>query len=314
MEDDYKNRGKNNRPNTFLANQRIALTTLALFALVSFFVYNIYVFSKWPPEQYSDPLVFNLTKSNVTWDVHYGTSPNCGELDCHVTSEYPQTQFERQQILPVREFPLKDWQKGTNVYYRAKITIPMESKADAKDSALILHIPMIWGDNYSLYINQELVDGGRGETIHLPIPKSVTQSETFMLAIRVTPGNSDYQGIANYGAVLIGEKSRLKNLQNLAERLRVTYYVWLLLPRLAFAVFFAWVFLAFSKNKENFYFLVYCSILSVKILLISDLGQEFIPAWVPKARSALVMDIFASLMLITFFLTYYRRQTRALRK
>ncbi len=310
IEADYAIRADSN-PKQPSFNYKIPLVLLALIAMGSFFAYNIYIFTKWPPAEYSDSLVYNLTKNNVTWDVHYGSSQTCGDMDCHLKSDHPSSAYERKQILPVQEFPLKDFKKGDHIYYRASITIPKEVKADKQLSPLVLHIPMLWGDHYELYINEASVDGGAGETVHVAIPEAALTKEVISISFKVSPGGSQYQGIANYGNLLIGSKERLKNLKLISERLRVTYYIWLFLPRLAFAMFFAIVYLAFSKNKENYYFLIYSLLLALQVLLFSDLGIGLTPTWLPRIWTGLFIDVVAYIILANFFITYYRRSNRA---
>ncbi len=80
---------------------------IVLFCILILAWTHITSFFESPTKIYADPNNYNLTKSGVEWDIHYGEPELCGKIECHLMDSYSSKNFTRQGVLPSREFPLK---------------------------------------------------------------------------------------------------------------------------------------------------------------------------------------------------------------
>ena len=113
------------------------VTTLIILFCVAFFYFNVDQILTWPPPVYKDPEVFNLTTTNIMWDVHFGRSPSCRGIDCHLTGLYPKEKYTRRATLPIREFPLVGYQNGDIIFYRT--SVDLTSFDLARHETLLFH-------------------------------------------------------------------------------------------------------------------------------------------------------------------------------
>lgn len=228
------------------------------------------------PDAYSDPEFYNLTRHRIMWDVYYGVSPLCGDLPCHITSDYPSSKFSKQMILPTHEMPLVGYQKGQLIYYRAKIELP--ERLIAQGDPLVFHSRYIFARNFRYYINEVLVDEGQSDSINLNIPRSLIPADRqIVISFAIDPGNNIYQGLANTYELLIGAKERLKDLAFFNREINTTYYLWFLLPKITFCLIFSLVFLFVSRTRSLFMFVLYAYTAAFDAFVLSGYAPMMLP-------------------------------------
>lgn len=136
------------------------LTNMFIGALLIFsvvpFIFSFTFLVDWPPAAYTDPTVWNLTKTEQKWDVFIGKSAECGELDCHLTSDLDSKEFSYSAAVPERKYVLEEYKSGDMVYYRTKLVFPDYIKR--QEGILVFHSIYVWAKNYKFYVNEKLVD------------------------------------------------------------------------------------------------------------------------------------------------------------
>lgn len=285
--------------------------TVAILAAILYFVsVRIGHYFNWPPNVYRDTRVLNLTAENVTWDVFYGTEEPCGQADCLFQSETSDLFFQKRMVLPAREFPLKDYKAGETVFYRAKIKLPAPLyQASQGDDPLVFHSLYIWAKSFDFFINGKLIASGGQELLNLSIPRTmISQSGEVVLGFRINPGDLPYQGIAHRGDLVIGSRSLLAPTAFFAEERRTVFYLWFLLPKIAFCLMFAMLYLAVAQRSEIFFFCLYGFLSAMDVFFSSGYGAEMVP-WVSGPHLELVSRVYASLALSRFVMDFFRRTT-----
>lgn len=290
------------------------IASLAILALILGLAYNhISHFLKWPPAAYTDPGVFNLTQKQIEWEVHYGEPELCGKVECHLLEGYASANFEKRQVLPVREFPLKDYAAGQIIYYRTKIKIPEDLLRE--EQVLILHSIHIWAEKYTFYVNGRFVDSGAMDTFNIPIPRAlIPESREISLMFRVDPGNLHYQGLAHMSDLLLGTKEAFAALQHASYDLRNGYYLWHLLPRLTVCLVFALFLLALARDDEIFMLVLYSFAGATYIYLVSDLPKVLFADASAKAWAAPVCNVASALLFFGVAHRFFRQSYGRLAK
>lgn len=284
----------------------VAFTWVVLVAISIVFYKSVTTQLEWPPEQYSDPRAFNLTNEGVAWDTFYGPPKRCGDLDCYVKAKTPDGEFQRQEILPIRESPLPGWERGMMIYHRAEIRLP-QKMIDSSDT-LLFHSLDIWAEKYEFYINGVLVDVGSRSLLNIPIPRQlIPTSGRLTLAFKIDAGDLPQQGISHFGDIVIGPKQLLEGLTFTAREVKTTYFLWYLLPRLSICVLFCFLFLSMSQNRENLGFFVFVLTSSLRIFLFTDYAIGMLPKGVSGHSLGRVVDLYESLFFVLFVEQYFRR-------
>ncbi len=257
---------------------------------------------------YRDGAFENLTREKLEWDVFYGRSPMCGDIECHLTAGYPDEKFTRRMVLPAREFPLNGYKPGEIIYLRSTLRIP-EVLVKTKNS-VALHSLYVWARKYEFFVNGVQVDEGEAETMNLTIPGRLIGPDGIVhLALRIDPGNLPYQGVANRKDLLIGDRSTLKATAFKSHELKTTYFLWFLLPRLTFCFIFAFLYVFLAQNRELFSFILYILVSSIGIHLESGYA-EWIESWgVNRGILAAIAQSFTEFLLILFIHDFFRMKT-----
>lgn len=256
---------------------------------------------------YTSQDFYNLTKAGVEWDVYYGKSRSCGELDCYLTSDLPASEFTKKMVLPAREFPLIGYKEGDLIYLRSTVTIP--------ESVRNQHIPIafhslyIWAEHYEFYVNGVMLDEGKAETLNVTLPSSmIPKSGELQLAFKIDPGKLPYQGIAHRKDLLIGAKDALKRTAWRSVELSTTYWLWFLIPKMTFCFIFAILYIFLAQNRELFSFICYIFLSSFSIFIESSYA-DVVKGWgIDSAIAAPLSLCFSDLFLILFIRDFYRRQ------
>lgn len=211
-------------PESNSASYEIFAIILAVSAIVLsslFFFTRLLDYGNFPPASYSSPSVYNLTKESVKWDIHYGASLGCPDDACYFNPDTPTTFFKRRAVLPLREFPIKDWHQGEPIFYRARIFIPENIRKGAFKDPISLHTILMFADNWDLYLNQQLVFQGTQETMLAPIPAQYIRADgSIDIAIKANIGDLPFQGIANRGDLVIGPRAELAPMTFFIEIMR----------------------------------------------------------------------------------------------
>ena len=256
-------------------------------------------------EIYRDPAFENLTANAIEWDVYYGQSEMCENLECHLTAEYPAEKFTKKMILPAREFPLAGYKPGEMIYLRTNLKIPEKLLGAAKPIAL--HSLYVWAKKYEFFVNGIQVDEGEAETLNLTIPRRLIAPDGVAhLAIKIDPGNLPYQGLANRKDLVIGDRATLKATAFKPRELKTTYYLWFLLPRLTFCFIFAFLYVFLAQNRELFSFILYILVSSIGIHLDSGYSEWLEPLGINRGILAPAVQSFTDLFLILFIHDFFR--------
>jgi hypothetical protein len=287
----------------------IAATCLILATV--FFVTRLLEFGDWPPTIYSTPEVFNLTKEKVKWDVHYGASIGCESDECYRQESTPSSFFRRHEVLPMREFPLKNWSKNQPIFYRATIKLPEHLIKSATTEPLSLHTILMFAKSWDLFLNNNLVFQGTQETMLAPIPLSFLKPDgTITLAIRAFPGDLPYQGISNRGDLVIGPRSRLAGLAHFARDNQTSLQLLYLLPKLSFCVVFAMLFMFVRRNQEIMWFLLFGLTSSIELFMRSEYSSGLGLDGQFKELTALMARNYSLILLARFIYAFFRLELK----
>ncbi len=256
---------------------------------------------------YRDPAFENLTQEGIEWDVFYGQSVMCGNLECHLTADYPSDRYTKKMILPAREFPLNGYKSGQLIYLRTNLKIPQ--RLLTASNPIALHSLYVWAKKYEFFVNGIEVDEGQAETLNLTIPRRLIGSDGIAnLSVKIDPGNLPYQGIANRRDLLIGDRATLNETAFGPRELKTTYYLWFLLPRLTFCFIFAFLYVFLAQNRELFSFILYILVSSLGIHMESGYS-EWLESWgVNRGILAPAIQSFTDAFLILFIHDFFRKK------
>ncbi len=283
----------------------LAIGTMVLSSM--FFVTRLLDYGNWPPTAYSAPNVYNLTQQGVRWDLHYGKSLGCEREDCYRDPSTPSSYFKRQSVLPLREFPIKDWQSGDAVYYRARITIPQNIQDAAAKEPYSLHTILMFAESWDLYLNQQLVFQGTQETMLAPLPAEFIRADGSVdIAIKANIGTLPYQGIANRGDLVIGPRALLSPLTFFSHDNATSLQLLYLLPKLAFCVVFSLLFVFARNNREIGWFLLFGLTSSFELFFRSDYALDLGVKGQTAALLALMARNVSLLVLARFIYSFFR--------
>ncbi len=249
----------------------VILVFLGLTWFISIRISRYFTFN----EIYEDPTLFNLTESQVPWDVYYGKSPVCGVMDCFARSDWPKENYQKQMVLPAREFPLKDYKPGDMIYLRTRVEIP--EKLMVSGAPLALHSVYIYAKKYQFYLNDQLVAEGPSELFNIPLPRDlIPANRTINMAFVINADGLNSQGIANRYALLIGSKATLGKKAFLADEMLTTFYLWFLLPKIIFCIIFSLVYLFVTPSLAMFCFIFYAFLGSLDTFMYSGFAVEML--------------------------------------
>jgi hypothetical protein len=249
---------------------KISFSAFFILATLFFINFEAYRFtSNFPPKEYNNPRIFNMTRTKISWDVFYGRSENCGHIECHLTADYPESSFQKKMVLPAREFPLIGYKPADIIYLRATVRLPDAIKNS--EDTIKLQSYWIWAKEYQFYVDGILIGNGGQEFLNLTIPKMIFEGkEKVTLAFRVDPGSLPYQGLANRGDLVIGEKALIDHLKHSTKLEESNYYLWSLLPQAAVLIVFCLMFFVFPWNREIFSFICFAFCSTVNTFLESS--------------------------------------------
>lgn len=284
--------------------KKIACAGVLLFILI-LTRQHIMSFLKWPPEVYSDPKVFNLSKEKVEWDVYYGQPQLCGKLECHLLEGYAETNFSKKAVLPSREFPLEGYEQGQIIYYRTTVDIPKQLLG--QDEILVFHSVFIWAEKYRFYVNGHFVYAGGKDMLNIPIPLHLVPTDgKLTLHFRVDPGSLRYQGLAHMGDLIIGPKSAFVKLEHVAHDLTHSYYLWHMLPRLTTCLVFVFFFFAVARGTEMFMFVLYAFAGSMHIYFLSNLPNSVLEDAGFKEYFSQIFSVLSSVLFFALVRRFFR--------
>ena len=290
-----------------------AVPILCLAFAVTFFAKRLIDYGSWPPAEYKSPQVYNLTSEKVLWDIHYGPSLGCTDERCYVDKNTPSSFFRRHDVLPLREFPLKDW-NGTNVvYYRATVKIPARVLEQNGETPLSIHTILMFAKSWDFYLNGELVFQGVQETMLTPIPRSLIGADgTINIGIVARVEKLPYQGIANRGDLVIGPRQLLAPLAFFARDNTTSLQLIYLLPKLTFCLVFSILFLFMRTNQEIAWFLIYGLTSSLELYFRSEFSQQLGLTGETTALLALMARNYSLLAFARFIFAFFRLHKRPL--
>jgi hypothetical protein len=288
------------------------VSTIGIVSILIWFVsVRISKYMNWQGSLKENPTVFNLTEAAILWDVHYGKSPICGDKECLLQSNAPDSAFQKKMILPAREFPLKDYKKGDIVYLRTSFKLP--EYIQNYDGPISFQSIYVWADSYVLYINDVAVDEGKAELLNITLPREIVKrSEPIHIAMRIDPGQLPYQGLAHRGDLFIGPKSVLSQTIYDAQEFKTTYYLWFILPKLTFCLIFAFLFLAVSRHRELFSFILFTFVGMLDMFLHSGYTDDMLPHGPNWQLLGLILRAFSAIIFMRFIHDFYRRKSKAL--
>lgn len=255
-------------------------------------------------EIYNDPRLFNLTKAGVQWDVFYGSSEQCGDIECHARSDYPESRYQKKMVLPAREFPLVGFVAGQTIYLRTKVEIPEAILASGEPIAF--HSVYVFAKRYRFYVNDSLLAEGGGELLNIALPRDlIPKSRVVALSFVIDAGNLAQQGLANRYDLLIGSKDLLARQAFLADEMKTTFFLWFLLPKLTFCLIFALVYLFVSRSRALFCFVCYAFLGGLDTFLYSGYAPLMLPFAGQFETLGNVVRIVSGLYLFGFFYELY---------
>lgn len=277
--------------------------------LVLAVVFHHFIFMRPSAETYTDPEIVDLTASKHEWDVYWGEPESCDRLDCHLLPEADQNRFIRRAVLPIREFPLRDYSFGLPIYYRTKVEVSDRLK---KIKDLGFHSFYVWAKSYQVYVDGVAIENGRGPTqINALIPQNLIRGKkSITIAIKVESGDLPFQGISHFGSVALGSLKKFNPLRYQIRDSGISNYWFKLFPRIFYCCLFSMVILVISRNKENLIFLIYCIVAMIRPVVSSTYGQAYLPEPLLSVPVQLLSDVFA----MTFFLLavhwFFRQRSR----
>jgi hypothetical protein len=286
---------------------------LCLAFAISFITNRLLEYGNWPPKVYLSDEVFNLTHEKIQWDIHYGPHRGCQDRLCYVNPSTPASYFVRRDVLPLREFPLRDWRDDQVVYYRATVQIPERVLKGTYEAPLSLHTILMFAKSWDFYVNETLVFQGVQETMLAPIPRHFIAADgTVRLAIIANVNKLPYQGIANRGDLVIGPRNMLAPLSFFARDNNTSLQLIYLLPKLTFCVVFSILFFFMRSNQEIAWFLIYGITSSLELFFRSDYAQQFgIPGETTELL-ALMTRNYALLAFARFIYAFFRLQSKGI--
>ena len=255
--------------------------------------------------------IMNLTQSGQLWDVFLGESPQCGTRPCHVTSDWPKHEYSREAVLPIKEFPLRDYKQGQKIYYRTHLRLTDELLRQTEP--LVLYSAYIWAERYDVYINNRVVSSGGRESIIATIPREdIGPDGTVAIGIAADPGRSDIQGISHRVDLAVGPWSKLNQLRYRAFEELTSVRMWFLLPALTFTMLFA-LFVFGSKEKtEALSFVVLGLTLALKHFTGTDFAMRLAPEWFSLRDTSAVFRFLSVCALLVLIHELFRRRNRTL--
>lgn len=288
---------------------RSIMTLVIIFISAGFIGYQIYKYANPTGNLYEDPRFYNLTDDNVQWDVFYGHSPSCGELECHLTEGYPASNYLKKMVLPAREFPLNNYKDGDFIFLRTKFKIPERFLIEKQP--IVFHSLYIWAKNYQFYLNEKLISEGFAETVNIPLPIETVDENSgeVFISIKINPENLPYQGLSNRLDLLIGKKADLIQTTNISRELKTTYYLWYIVPRLTFCIVFGFIYLFLSQKRELFSFLFYIIFSSLNIFFESGYS-DFLSKYLDQAYFAACFRVFTEYIFLMFVHDFFRKPMR----
>lgn len=291
-------------PATWRTRTQILSVIAILSAIIWFLSIRIGSYLDYPPQIYNDPQIYNLTQEKIKWDVFYGSSPKCGEIDCHLTSDFPKKNYLKQMVLPAREFPLSDYKSGQLIYLRTTVFLPDFMR---KTPLLVIHTPKIFAERYWLYINNRLVEEGDMESLLASIPSDLLGADGRLdIAFKIDPGNLSFQGIANRSDLVIGEKAKLRPTIFLSKDLSSNLFLWFLLPRITFCTMFAFFFITMSRTRDIYAFVLYAFLGALELFFRSEYASTMLPWDVKWNFLGMLSRNFSTFAFVSFIYCYFR--------
>jgi signal transduction histidine kinase len=283
--------------------------TVALTA-ISFFVLRINYFATVASGNNTIEGVVDLKAKEIKWDVFYGHSPLCGNIECHLSKDYPASKFSKKMILPALEFPLKGYEKGQIVYLRTKFKIP--SKILDSGETLAFYTLYIWAKKFAFYVGGIQIESGGQESIFTTIPRNLVNTDGSVdIAIRVDPGDLPYQGLSHRANILIGLKKQLNSFQFLAHDYTTGFQLIYIVPLLIITLLFSVLFLTIYNYKDTFYFILFGFLSTISLILGSSYKSDY---WTSSYDMGMVgqhgVKIAANLVFLKFIQTFFRRESK----
>lgn len=287
------------------------IATLLLIAIVPV-IFSFNFLTEWPPEAYSNPEVWNLTKSKLNWKMKIGPSQKCGGIECAARPDFDDSDF-KDVVVPTRQFPLKEYQQGDLIFYRVNLKFPFHLITSQEQ--IILHALYIWADQYRIYINGKLVDSGSAGSLNLNISRNYLYAEQIQMAIIVDPSKQTYQGLENMGDIVIGPKSIIKKLDLTTYSAEYVWPLWGILPPLILCFIFCLFFLSNRKSLESATFSLFLASIVLYRFLLSSYAND-LKEWIfdlSKGRLSTIEIAVSGSLLSTYFfavfvLNYFRLQ------
>ena len=232
--------------------------TISIMVLVVTTILSIFVWHAWDQTQYgmsvySNEQHINLTKNNLLWDVFLGESPLCGDVPCHVTADFPGTNFTRKNVLPIKEFPLIGFKSGQKIFYRSSFT-PPDNVPFARETKIVLHTLYIWAKSYQVYLDGIKIAEGSEGVFNIFLPSSIlTAGKVSTLGIVVDSGTLPFQGVSNLADLVIGPADNILPYQHLAFKIKTADMAWTFLPAMTSVLLVAALFIFSSRTMHLFY-------------------------------------------------------------
>ena len=166
----------------------------------------------------------------------------------------------------------------------------------------------MWAQRYEFYVNEQLVSTGSMGPMAVSLPSGLLDlSKPIHIAIKVLPGNLNYQGISNYGRVLIAPQSVIAPLVLDTFNIQFIYPLLFLLPRIAFAALFCFLFLFLSRNSDHFAFLLFAFAGVLKLTLWMDYAHQYLPPTVDGRWAYQLIYPLEQALLILFIQRFFRK-------
>jgi signal transduction histidine kinase len=274
---------------------------LVLILIASIFIWHFYNVDLHHNKITSNNNLFNLTKERVTWDVFYGKSPTCDAVPCHVTPSYPSEKFTKTMVLPAREFPLTDYQRGDFIYARAKLRLPNKVK---KGLPIVLNSIYIWAENYKVYINGKFWTNGSKGTFTVPLPDNLLKDE-FVVGLEIDPGNLLHQGLANLSDLVVGPANEILSSPDPASVMLTADLAWVFLPLLVSIVFFSMFFLIAKQSTDIFILIIFGFIQSLNYFASSEYAERLLPDFALSPLGRTSINLMTDILFLIFVLNHF---------
>ncbi|MEZ4742014.1 MAG: adenylate/guanylate cyclase domain-containing protein [Bdellovibrionota bacterium] len=283
----------------------------ASITMISIIISSAYAISQYKysqVDQLSENEGYNLTTEKVKWDLYIGKPRRCQDIDCHLKKDYPKSNFNREIILPSREFPLKGYKAGENnlIYYRSQVKIPLE--IINSHETIKIHSLFIWAKHYEFYINEKLYETGAEEALFITIPRDEIHPDgTVFLSIKVDPTGLAYQGISNYGNLIIGKKSLLLPKLRITYDIQYRYPLWFLVPRIALCILFCFLYIWLHQNPEHFAFILFSTAGIIKFTFLLDYNSDMLPTAIDNRWAFSLIYPLEQWLLLGFIQKFFRK-------